>query len=169
MSLSKQLENLANAAMLVTGILLSVILVKQFLLPKPQAARTVQGTNVSLAGVDWSKNGKTLVMALSTKCHFCTESAPFFQRVAKAAGGKVKLLAIFPQPRVEAEDYLAAVGVHVDDVKQAALNSIGVAGTPTLLLVNKAGSVTDVWPGKLSPDKEAEVLRVVENAQSTGK
>jgi hypothetical protein len=37
--------------------------------------------------------------------------------------------------------------------------SLGVRGTPTLLLVNNTGKIADFWVGKLSPDKEAEGLR----------
>jgi hypothetical protein len=163
-----KLETLANLSTVLVSLLLSIVLVKEFLLPRPQRAfvgRAGVASKVSLPGVDWARNRRTLVLALSTQCHFCTESAPFFQRVAKAAGGRVKLLAVLPQPTVDAQNYLREVGVHVDDVRQAPLDSIGVAGTPTLLFVNNSGTVTDVWTGKLSADKQAEVLRALENTQ----
>lgn len=48
--------------------------------------------------------------------------------------------------------------MHVDDVRQLPLNTLGVRGTPTLLIVNDAGVVTDVWVGKLEPDQETQVL-----------
>jgi hypothetical protein len=48
--------------------------------------------------------------------------------------------------------------VHVDDIKQISLNTLGVRGTPTLLLVNDVGVVTDVWVGKLQLDQEVQVL-----------
>jgi hypothetical protein len=51
--------------------------------------------------------------------------------------------------------------VRVDEVKEAALDSIKVSGTPTLLLVDKAGTVADVWAGKLEPSQEEEVLSVL--------
>jgi hypothetical protein len=52
--------------------------------------------------------------------------------------------------------------VHVDDVKQVPLNTLGVRATPTLLLVNDTGVVTDVWVGRLQPDQEAQVLTALE-------
>jgi hypothetical protein len=168
MNFQKHLEVFANTAMAIAAVLLSIVLVKEFLLPRPQRAfggRAGVASKVSLPGVDWAKSRKTLVLALSTQCHFCTESAPFFQRVAKTAAGRVKLLAVLPQPTVDAQNYLRGVGGRVDDVRQAPLDSIGVAGTPTLLFVNDSGTVTNVWTGKLSADKQAEVLHVLENSQ----
>ena len=78
------------------------------------------------------------------------------------------MVAVLPQTTSEAQAYLTSQGVHVNEVKQATLNSIGVRGTPTLLLVDKAGVVTNVWVGKLQPDQEAQVLNVLENRKSGG-
>ena len=61
----------------------------------------------------------------------------------------------------EGRKYLEGQGVQVDDVKQATLNSIGVIGTPTLLLVDGKGTVAQVWEGKLKPDQEGGVLAVL--------
>jgi hypothetical protein len=95
------------------------------------------------------------VLAISTTCHFCKGSVPFYR---KLSGTDVKMLAVLPQPVAEAQQYLGNAGVHVDDVRQVSLNSLGVRGTPTLLIVNDAGVVTDVWVGKLQPDQENQVL-----------
>jgi hypothetical protein len=38
------------------------------------------------------------------------------------------------------------------------LDSIRVGGTPTLILTNDKGEVTDFWVGKLAPDKEVELI-----------
>ena len=56
----------------------------------------------------------------------------------------------------------------MDDVRQVPLNTLGVRGTPTLLLVNDAGVVTDVWVGKLEPDQQTQVLAALENKTSGG-
>ena len=168
-----KLETLANVSTILVSLLLSIVLIKVFLLPvghpvasagRPQVAK---GTSLkgSLPGVDWAKNRRTLVLALSTQCHFCTESAPFFKRIQKEAAKNVRMVAVLPQPAEDGRKYLEGEGVHVDAVMQAQLSIIGVAGTPTLLFVNNSGTVTDVWTGKLSADKEAEVLRALENSQ----
>ena len=70
-------------------------------------------------------------------------------------------MAMLPQPVAEAEQYLKAEGLHVDQVRQATLDEIGVRGTPTVLLVNSAGVVTKVWAGKLQPEEQEQVLRLL--------
>ena len=163
-----RLENLASLATILVSLLLSVVLIKVFLLPQPNPAasspqqpRAGMSMKKSLPGVDWAKNQRTLVLAISTQCHFCTESAPFFQRIEKERAKDLKMVAVLPQTVDEGRKYLEGEGVHVDDVKQATLNAIGVNGTPTLLLVDGKGMVAKVWEGKLQPDQEGGVLAVL--------
>jgi hypothetical protein len=164
-----KLETVANLSTALVSLLLSIVLVKVFLLPqgRPPASaarpQVAKGTSLkgSLPGVDWSKNGRTLVLAISTRCHFCTDSAPFFQRISKDRPASTKLLAVLPQTVDESRKYLDEEGVRVDDVRQATLDSIQVTGTPTLLLVDKAGTVPGVWVGKLEPSQQDDVLRVL--------
>jgi hypothetical protein len=166
-----KLETLANLSTALVSLLLSVVLVKVFLLPegRPPASaarpQLAKGTSLkgSLPGVDWGRNGRTLVLAISTGCHFCTDSAPFFQRLSKERPPSTKLLAVLPQRVEESRKYLEQEGVLVDDVKQVPLDSIEVSGTPTLLLVDKAGTVAGVWVGKLEPRQEEDVLRVLKS------
>ena len=73
-------------------------------------------------------------------------------------GSTLRLVAILPQEVSEGQKYLSEHGVLVDEVKQSPLNAVGVGGTPTLILTNNEGVVTDAWLGKLSTNKEAEVL-----------
>jgi len=165
--LVKRIELVANLAIIVVAILLGVVLVRNYLFRSPvptQAPATTgiqAGTKLSLPSVDWNSSRQTLVMALSTKCHFCTESAPFYQRLAQECAGNrnVRLIAVFPQTSRESEEYLKGLALNVDDVKQSELGSLGVSGTPTLILLNNEGVVEDSWRGKLNGDREGEVLR----------
>ena len=58
----------------------------------------------------------------------------------------------------EAQAYLKAEDVQVDEVKHANFQSLQIGGTPTLLLVDSNGVVQKVWLGKLTEAKEQEVL-----------
>jgi len=167
-SLIKRIELVSNVAIIVVAILLAVVLVRSYLFRQSSATQTSVSstaavrpeTKLSLPGVDWKANGRTLVMALSTQCHFCSESAQFYQRVAqeRTKTGNLRLLAILPQSLNESQTYLKELGVTVDDIKQLRLDSIGVNGTPTLIIANSEGIVADSWRGKLSADKELEVM-----------
>ena len=160
------LQNVANIATIVVSLLLSIVLIKVFLLPQPRppiGGQQLVGLNMkqSLPGVDWAKNKRTLVLALSTQCHYCTDSAPFFQRIQQEATKNLKLVAVLPQAVDDSRKYLEGEGVHVDDVKQTQLSTIGVTGTPTLLLVDGNGKVADAWQGRLQPEQQAAVLAVL--------
>jgi hypothetical protein len=163
----KKTELIANIAIIIVALLLGAVLVKRFLLPgnETTAARNADphipaGSKASLSGVDWARNGQTLLMVLSRDCHFCTESAPFYQRLARETAGRpdVHLLALFPQEVEEGKKYLDNLGISVSEIRQAAPASTGAGGTPTLILVDQNGIVKKSWVGKLSAPEESEVL-----------
>jgi hypothetical protein len=165
-SLTQRLEFLANIAIIVAATLLCVVLVKSYLLPDrskdgPRDLRVPAGTKVSLLGVDWSGNKQTLLVVLQKGCHFCSESAPFYQRLIRetAKHGNIHLVAVLPQVTDDSRRYLDELGVAIADIKQAELDTVGVSGTPTLILVNNQGIVINSWVGKLNADNEADVLR----------
>ena len=165
-TITQRLEVLTNLAIVFAAVLLSVVLIKNYLLPYyskdgPRDFSVPAGAKVSLPGVDWSNNNQTLLLVLQKGCHFCTESAPFYQRLVREMAGRenIHLIAVLPQTSDEGKKYLDDLGVTIEEVKQAQLGSIGVYGTPTLILVNNQGVVITSWVGKLSADGEAEVLR----------
>lgn len=166
-SLTKKLEVSANLAIIILALLIGVIFTKNYLWPgkdvgvsESRKRNTVQpGTKLSLPDVDWAQNGQTLILALSKDCHFCSESASFYQKIVSQRQGKsLKVIAVLPQDTRSGQNYLSGLGVAVDEIRQASLSSIQVSGTPTLLLVDNAGVVKEVWVGKLPPDKESEAL-----------
>jgi len=166
-NLSKKIEVAANVAIICVALLLGGVLFKRYLLPgsapagEPGRAEQLKpGTRLSLPDVDWSRSRKTLVMVLSTNCRYCTESAPFYQVLAREKSGRddVRLLAVLPQAVEESQKYLDAHGVAVSEVRKATPEAFGVRGTPTLIVVDSAGAVVDSWVGKLPQAKEVEVL-----------
>lgn len=118
------------------------------------------GSKFALKDVDWAANGRTLVLALSKNCRFCLESAPLYQPLSQELRNRsdIHLLAIFPEPVTEAKIYLEQMGVFIDDVRQTSLVSLGFKGTPTMLLVDNTGHVTDYWFGKLTDFQTAQFI-----------
>lgn len=162
--LNSRIQLAANVAIIIVALLTSAVLAKRYLLggtgggrPDPHIAA---GTTLSLPGVDWAGAEKTLLLTLSTDCRFCTESAPFYRRLAASTAGRtdVRLVALLPQSPGESREYLSRHGVEVREVIQARPGSLGVAGTPTLILVNKSGSVIKSWVGRLPEGEESEVM-----------
>jgi thiol-disulfide isomerase/thioredoxin len=177
----KKLEVLANVAVVITSLVLCSVLVKKYFLSAAKQEISVEaaqpnssgsnasrrssiqaGTKISLPGIDWSKSSRTVVLALSTTCHFCSESAPFYQKLQQQKQNGVSLVAVFPQPVGDSRNYLNKLGVRATDVVQSSLASVGVSGTPTLPLVDNEGSVTTSWVGKLSESEAAKVIAQIQ-------
>ncbi len=161
----KKIEFLANLSIIVVAVFLGGVLVKRNLPSShqhsaPPDTRIKPGTKLQLPNIDWAASDQTLLLALSEKCRFCIESAPFYQRLAreKINPDSPRFIAVLPQDVKSGQTYLTNLGVAVNDVKQSALSAIGVSGTPTLILVDNAGVVKESWVGKLPPAQEEEVL-----------
>lgn len=164
-NLHKRAELLANIAIVIVAILLGVVLVKRFVLNSHEPANSAAinhlavAEQVPLEGVEWAKNKHTLLLVLQKGCRYCTESAPFYQRLIKETANRndMKLVALLPDSLNDGRQYLDEIGVGISDIRQVAPRQLRVGGTPTLILVNDSGVVVDVWKGKLGPEKEADV------------
>jgi len=167
----RKIELVANLATIAVACVFGALLVTQYLWPsgatdagpETRTSKDIRETptlTMSSLDVDWKKNKRTLLLAISSTCQFCTDSAPFYQTLYKSKGD-THLVAVLPQPIEEAKKYLAALGVKVDETRHLALETIGISGTPTVMLVDGSGTVTKLWLGKLSPDQETQVLNAL--------
>ena len=164
---SQKIEVIANIFIIVVAVVFGVVLVQKYFFsastPNQQArVQPTVGTKVKILDEDWSKQSKTVILALQTTCHFCNESAPFYKRLMQTVQGKnIKIVAVFPQKVEESTAHLNQLGVTGMEVKQAPISVLDASGTPTLILTNDKGEVTNYWVGKLPPDKEAEVINTL--------
>lgn len=172
---------MSHVAIILIAFLIGFVVVKQYVLSPPadvstSAPKTVGnpdqsadrisptrttpvGKTIPLEGVNWKKKKQTVVLYLSTTCRYCNESVPFYQRLIKEKSEQgFEIVAILSQNPEEAKSYLKTHDLNLSQVFSSSLSSLGVTSTPTLLLVNQDGVVSDFWRGKLNPDKEAEVL-----------
>jgi hypothetical protein len=165
-NVSKKIELVANVAIIIVACLLAVVLIKNLTKRQPESAPSLgqsqpyDSQKLSVLNIDWRQSKQTLLLAVSSNCHFCTESAPFYKQLANARG-QTRLIAVLPQPVNEGKRYLDGLGVAVDEVKQTPLGSIDVSGTPTILLINQDGAVIKTWIGKLPQDQQEEVLKLL--------
>lgn len=171
-NLTRRIEVASNVAIIIVALLVGVVAVKRYVLTDQSARANPQilaGSKVSMLDVDWSKSDQTLLLVLQKGCRFCTESAPFYRRLAQSAAqgrSNTQLIAVLPQDEREGRAYLNDLGVPIE-TKQATVGSLGASGTPTLILVNKAGEVKASWVGKLPAEKESEVLSRVETERAS--
>lgn len=158
-SLRRLLEVLANLAI----VIVALIIIGNFVASKWRTKREIDtlttGSKVSLSGVKW-EDGSTLVLALQRGCRYCEESAPFYRRLwQQRSGSEPRMIAVVPGDKGEVGKYLSELGVVVDGIVNASLSDIHVAATPTLVLVDRSGRVSNVWVGKLDSSRENEVIQ----------
>lgn len=127
----------------------------------PQAAL---GKKLEIPGVAWNPSHLSAVVYLSTRCHFCDESMPFYRRLAeqhqKDPSRIPDFLAISPEAPAQVEEHLRDNHVTFDQVYQIGLPHSFLRGTPTLLIVDGDGVVRRVDVGKLSAIKEEEIIQL---------
>lgn len=169
----KPVEVVANILIVVVAVLCLVVLGQKYFRPEsPQTTKQINrpaapkvpavGSKMSAVDIDWSKNKKNVLLVLQVGCRFCSESAEFYQTLIQQTKDKgVSVLAVLPQTREEARKYLDNLQLSNLDTKQAAMNTLDVSGTPTLIVTDDKGQITNVWVGKLPPEKETEVLSLL--------
>lgn len=159
---SKKIETIANAAIIVVAVLLSGFLAQKYFFSEnsqPKPTEIVKGTKISLPDVNWLQNRKTLLVVLQKDCRFCSESMPFYKKlVGKSKEKGIQMVAVLPDSREEGIQYLKENGVEIQEFRQSKLGEINVRGTPTLILTDEKGEVLNSWIGKLSFEKENEVM-----------
>ncbi len=166
------LERVVNVALLVAAAVFIGMLIQKYY-RSSEVARDLgppvtQGTKLSSLNLKQGEAGRVLLLALSSQCRFCFESAPLYRRIVQEVAGKgIRVVAMLPQSEDEGREYLKGMQVSVDEVRQTNLPALGIFTTPTVLLLDKEGVVDDIWVGKLSPNMEFSLLdRLRTNGQS---
>jgi thioredoxin-related protein len=162
-NLQQKLQLTANILIIVVALLIGGVFVKRNFLPGARNSNQPElpkiGDKVQLADFDWSKKPKNVLLVLQKGCGFCTSSAGFYkQLIQQTKDSNVKIVAVFPQGKEEAEQYLNELGISGLEIKQSQLDTLLVAGTPTIIVADEKGQITDTWIGRLPPEKETEVL-----------
>lgn len=168
---SRQIAAIADISLIVVAVVFGTLAMKTMLESREArqlgSARSRSGfvapgvgARFHLPGIDWTAGTHTLVLVLSTTCHFCSDSAPFYRRLLDQARKEAgwRTIAVLPQPSDDARPYLLGLGIAADQILQASLASLGTGGTPTLVVVDSEGVVTASWFGRLSNAAETEVL-----------
>jgi hypothetical protein len=171
-------EKVANIA--VTTMCLAVIyaVTDRVVLPKfsaPSSTVSVFKTGDSFAaGSEWntSRAKLTVVLVVSNKCSFCSDSVPFYRRLIalrqQTQVGALQITFIGARTAADATGFLAQHGFGNEDARaMPAELSNRIHGTPTLILVTSDNLVAGNWEGKLSESQETVVYTKVLNAIDT--
>ena len=156
----RKLEIAANISILVVSILICLVIARRYLLPGPTYEQIHVGDHFQISGVDWSRSDRTLVLALSTSCHACAESGQFYRRLYERTNGRanLRIVAVFPQAEELGKKYVETLGFADIEVHQVQLLAAKIIATPTLILVDRSGTVRKIWLGRLDSTSEGDVM-----------
>lgn len=161
-----KIEVAANIVVILLAVVIaSVYLRDRFSAHGPEPNEVKAGDRLPrLEGWDWSAHDRTLVLVLRKGCHFCEDSAPFYQRLAanhRPEGTDAAIVAVFPDAADAVNEVVQSKGLGVHVLAGVPLETLKVSGTPSLLLVDRSGTVLNAWIGMLSPRQELEVMRAM--------
>lgn len=161
-----RIEVVANVVVIVLAIVMgSVYLRDRFSAHGPGPSEVKAGDKLPRMGDwDWSAHDRTLVLVLRKGCHFCEDSAPFYQRLAtqqQEARSSIAIVAVFPDTADAVREVVKTEALRFPALAGVPLERLKVAGTPSVLLVDRSGTVLNTWMGMLSPKQELEVMNAV--------
>ncbi|MGA2673511.1 MAG: hypothetical protein ABSE99_09795 [Terracidiphilus sp.] len=98
----KYLDRIANIAIIVAVAVSLGVVIRGELAKHQQPdnpSKALMGRTISLPGVHFRPDRNSLVIAISTGCHFCQDSLPFYKDFAAKSQGRVDLVAVLPPSR----------------------------------------------------------------------
>jgi hypothetical protein len=161
---TKTLELATNVAVLLAGTAFLAALSWGFFV-RQQAPSAGSGFRKGvlvpvLPNVDYAGAPKTLLIAMNTRCHFCTESIPFYNSLVERHSG-TRVLAVFPNDEGEVKEYARQQRLRLETVGGVDFRALQIESTPTMILIGDDGKILDFWIGKLSAANEARVTAAV--------
>ena len=116
--MKQKLETAANVAVIVVGLMLTFLFVKDYLPSRRTTAGDANpikaGTRLVVKGVRWDTSERTLVLALRVGCEFCMQSVPFYGRLDQMRkSGKIqaRIIAVLPNDPQSTQAMLKAASL----------------------------------------------------------
>jgi len=168
-----KIEVAANIIVVVFAVVVGSVFLKDRFSNVPPEPDSVKAGDrfANLDGWDWGAHDQTLVLGLRKGCHFCEDSAPFYQRLVahqQQGGSHSTIVAVFPDNADTVKQVVQSEGLGIHALGGVPLEKLKISATPTLLLVDRSGTVRNAWIGMLSPRQELEVMRATTATTMSG-
>ena len=164
-----RLETLTNVAIIGLCVTVSAVLIHKHFLPGSAPTFGIaKGQAIAWPNESASSETRpTLILALSPDCRYCTESMPFYRELMQrrdSTASPLRVVAVVKNhDEIEREQQiLRSSDVSLDALTQVDFRSLGIPGTPVMILVDERGKALEVWNGRLTREDEDEVFRRLE-------
>ena len=115
--MKSKIEAVANVIVIVFAVVVGSLFLKDRLsTAAPESNEIKAGDKLAnLDGWDWGAHEQTLVLGLRKGCHFCEDSAPFYQRLTtqQQGGSTSAILAVFPDTADAVKEVVQSEGRRV--------------------------------------------------------
>jgi hypothetical protein len=124
--------------------------------PKPQLAYET-GTAIDTPAEWYQGAPYTLLLFARASCTACQSAEPFFKRLIHDIGTTIRVVLVTSAGEAD-EDALYArqLGLEAQSIRTA-VPGLKVRVTPTLVLVDRQGTIVDTWEGVGAPDKQSQI------------
>jgi hypothetical protein len=120
-----------------------------------------------LPGVGYGDARISVILYLRSTCPYCTQSMPFYRRLSEEATrlGSVRLIAVSPETEQVARAYIEEHSLRVGKLIKFDGRPVP---TPTLVTVNRTGTIQGVWVGQKNEKGETEILESIRSEAQSG-
>jgi hypothetical protein len=160
--MSKRLDDLANVAVIITCAVISAgiltLLVER--IPERRRPRFAQGGEIraKLTHVNFARADKTLLLVVHSECKFCAASFPFYRTLLErrqTTNSSVRFVGVSTEPTEDLKAYFTKSAALPDEF--VSIDKGTPVATPTLVLVDRSGTVMREWTGLLDAKAQAEL------------
>jgi rhodanese-related sulfurtransferase len=129
--------------------------------PGPLLQRGSASPIAQLPSASSPSTHKSIVLFLSTRCKACEESLPFYEELVEYVDTHpgLGIVATAAEPTEKLNEWLTRHKVSVSSLRELRdPSAIGFSLTPTLLLVDSNGTVSDIALGKLTVEQQKQLF-----------
>jgi len=113
---------------------------------------------VSVPGLTFSSQPRTLLLVTSSECQYCRASSRFHAALVSQAHAAGIPVVVLVGRKTTRPTGLESVATYVDKTVQVDMADLGIPGTPTIALVSRDSRLSGLWIGKLSSTQEQSLL-----------
>jgi thiol-disulfide isomerase/thioredoxin len=106
--------------------------------------------------------GLNVVLALRSDCRYCKASLPLYRQIVEVAnqpGSHIAVQVVTEEDPARLREFLKSEGLGIAPIFHESLASLGVPGTPTILLADSGGTIKDELVGVLTKERAQALIR----------